>query len=475
MKRRPIRKWIVRSLLVSFLLFLLFLGKVYWDWRSTRRAGEEHLARVMKELDESEPGWREVFDNRNQRLAPPERNSANLALTEVQSLPKPVSDWMKRLELPDVDPNLIPSDELQKDIRLNLEPVSASVAKLRQLTTTLPNSGFRFHMKEPNPLDTLMEDQQQFRRVSHMLKIDTLRLIAENRPDEAVHNVRALCGAPRAFGDEPVLISQLVRMALAAIAVNVLENVLGTTEPRRELDILQRELHDESEFPRFRVAMTGERYFFFHMLENLDNGTMTIAELASEKPDLWSRVSYSLFSRYLPEQQAYALELATNLIRDNDLPQPERSQSVADRLAQIHFLNRHHYSLIRLIMPAMDKVEQADQRIVTQLRCAVVALACERFRIANGRWPSTLGEIPKSILANVPNDPFTGEPLMMTRTEVGLNIYSTGKDGIDDGGEVLNPKMEFGSDIGFRLYDPAHRRKPAPVQKPIDDEEKMDP
>ena len=74
--KRPLRKWFFRILLCGFLLFLLAVGYVYWNWKSTRSAGEVRLAKVMKELNESEPGWRDVFEMRNKRLAPKEKNSA---------------------------------------------------------------------------------------------------------------------------------------------------------------------------------------------------------------------------------------------------------------------------------------------------------------------------------------------------------------------------------------------------------------
>jgi hypothetical protein len=42
-------------------------------------------------------------------------------------------------------------------------------------------------------------------------------------------------------------------------------------------------------------------------------------------------------------------------------------------------------------------------------------------------------------------------------------IYSTGPDQIDNGGKLdhgMPPR--FGTDVGYRLWDPARRRQPAP-------------
>ena len=116
----------------------------------------------------------------------------------------------------------------------------------------------------------------------------------------------------------------------------------------------------------------------------------------------------------------------------------------------------------------------AHFRGLANLRCAAVALACERFRLGNGRWPKSLAEIPAAILAEIPRDPFDGKPLQFVQRADGVTIYSIGADEEDNGGRPINESgfsNAPGTDICFRLYDPAHRRKPplpiAPL-KPFD-------
>src|SRR5205823_5873539 len=91
--------------------------------------------------------------------------------------------------------------------------------------------------------------------------------------------------------------------------------------------------------------------------------------------------------------------------------------------------------------------------------------SCERYRLTRGHYPESLDRIPRDILPSVPEDPYTGEPLMYRRTEDGAVVYSTGRDGNDDGGEVLDPKAQPGTDFGVRLYTPEHRGRP-PLPKP---------
>ena len=94
--------------------------------------------------------------------------------------------------------------------------------------------------------------------------------------------------------------------------------------------------------------------------------------------------------------------------------------------------------------------------------CAATALAVERFRAANGHWPDRLDELVPAYLKLVPLDPYDGQRLRFKRLADGVLIYSTGPDGIDDGGKVdrENP-IASGTDMGLRLWDVAKRRQSA--------------
>ena len=78
-------------------------------------------------------------------------------------------------------------------------------------------------------------------------------------------------------------------------------------------------------------------------------------------------------------------------------------------------------------------------------------------------------------LAAVPLDPYVGGPLRFRRLEDGVVIYALGPDGQDNGGRfrrrgelATNP----GWDVGFRLWDVAQRRQPAPIVAKPDPDDK---
>ena len=89
------------------------------------------------------------------------------------------------------------------------------------------------------------------------------------------------------------------------------------------------------------------------------------------------------------------------------------------------------------------------------------ALPQSALRLARHRWPNKLEELTPAYLDRFPLDPFDGQPLKMKQVDGSVIIYSIGLDRIDDKGQLDVKPFEPGSDIGFRLFDPAKRRQPA--------------
>jgi hypothetical protein len=100
--------------------------------------------------------------------------------------------------------------------------------------------------------------------------------------------------------------------------------------------------------------------------------------------------------------------------------------------------------------------------VKASLRTAIAAVAAERFRLANKRWPKDLAELTPAYLNAVPLDPYDGKLLKLRATEDGLLIYALGKDRKDSGGKMDRKRLnEPGANIVFQLWNVGERRKPA--------------
>lgn len=76
---------------------------------------------------------------------------------------------------------------------------------------------------------------------------------------------------------------------------------------------------------------------------------------------------------------------------------------------------------------------------------AVLAIAIERFRRANDRGPRALSELVPAFLPALPIDPVTGVGYRSRIDEHGtLEVWSVGRDGVDDGGVFLSDARDLG-------------------------------
>ena len=90
--------------------------------------------------------------------------------------------------------------------------------------------------------------------------------------------------------------------------------------------------------------------------------------------------------------------------------------------------------LITLLVPAVRKVQQAydrDQQVQQNVR---IAFALAAYHHDHGRYPAQLDDLAPMYLAAVPDDLFSGKPLVYRPTEKGYLFYSVGVNGKDEGG-----------------------------------------
>ena len=96
-------------------------------------------------------------------------------------------------------------------------------------------------------------------------------------------------------------------------------------------------------------------------------------------------------------------------------------------------------AFLALMMPAIWGVKEILRDIKTDLDAAAIATALARFHVERGSWPTSLDELVPTYLATLPLDRETDLPLRYAVTAAGPKVWSTGADGIDDGGVGFVP------------------------------------
>jgi hypothetical protein len=305
--------------------------------------------------------------------------------------------------------------------------------------------------------------------IKRLLYPQFLVQVEEGDLDAALLTLRTIVYTERPLAEGPLLLGALVAAASHVYLAEGVERVLARGEPSdASLDATRRLLEAEIARPLLLAAFRGERAMVEDVIRALDEGRVSRDDVAK-----------SQFFANPPPQTGYSeVDRVLNRLAGTDF-------SRANAVARL----RHFTWLVERLKESPDGLlEHADEWAVlrsqlprgvkalmdmmvhyatdggvdeVRLRCAVVALAAEQFRRAHGCWPTNLGDLVPRYLTAVPRDPFDRQPLKLARRSDGLVIYSIGKDGRDDGGDVERGPGR-GRDVGIRLWDVNQRRQLAP-------------
>jgi hypothetical protein len=460
-------RWVRRIGLTLGVLLLLLALAVTNTWYGLRNRGLEHRSRVMAELDATSPGWRIDDIQAARQIAAPEGNAAEQAVRLRDRFPAGYRDWvMKPTTYREPQPGCLPTDEELSRARELVDLCREHIADARNLRH-LRGGGIAVAVN-PDVVSTLLPHLDKIRQVGALLQHDALVSAVDGRGDDALDDVLAVLALARGIGDEPFLISQLVRIALASIAVRATERTLWLCEPTEpKLAEVQAALAGEAGVPRLLYGLRGERAFMNLLADNLENGTLPVAQtvegLTSSKLPPGALTSVPVRA-LLPEVQARYLELMTRAVTVAEKPPgPDRD----DEFKAIEDLFKTEGDLaqqaLRLVYPAVSKCYAAEVRLTALLHAATAMVAAERHRIRTGRFPTAWGD-----WLAPPADPFTARPLLFKTQPDGVTIYATGPDRTDDGGKLSDKQLtEKGYDLGLQLFAPAHRRQtPKPDPEP---------
>jgi len=122
-----------------------------------------------------------------------------------------------------------------------------------------------------------------------------------------------------------------------------------------------------------------------------------------------------------------------------------------------------YYYMTSLLLKSFDRYIDLSFRSVGDARALVAAIACERFRLKHGRWPSALPEVCPEFLNQPPTDPFDGNPIRYGMVAEGVQLWTIGEDAVDNGGDIRRQQPRDyknpPKDSGWIILNPDQRGK----------------
>ena len=302
----------------------------------------------------------------------------------------------------------------------------------------------------------------------------------ENRPTEALRDMLAATSLAQVFAREPIIISQLVRFALLAIAERSVWEALqmeGWTEG--DLQALQkawdrqelwRGMQDGIEMERAMGLATMKEYRSKKLgdvasalngwpgapklldpdgsvgiaVSQLPWGDRLLALLndhVSQAGDyvqvlLWKTAWSDQDARqYLIMQTAFLDASRRGLAETSYQTFLKEQQDAQPDLSNPY--DRTRYLFSAAMIPVLDRVLLKAVVAETRCRLLVTAIALERHHLRHGAYPTDLNGLVPAFLESEPRDPMNGEILRYRLLEDGaFLLYSVGENGADDGGDM---------------------------------------
>jgi len=298
-----------------------------------------------------------------------------------------------------------------------------------------------------NEWATLLPHLAKIKTCAQLLSRETVANAAKGRVDLAAQDVMDGLHLAGSLEQEPVQISQLVRISSDALAYSGLEGALGLKAfPEAQLVRLQAALaHEEGtigpSLARSFAATRCTTISLFQMplpeYEKLfvsagTNGPLDPpAEFERYRQGAACQADFNLSLDYFSNWLAVAAAPFPACLEAAGQLTPEAEAQVSDAKAK-------GYRVSAMMLPALNintALEKAAD-CVGQLRAAQAALAIERSRLGTGSaLPDSLAQLVPKYLAAVPEDPYDGKPLRYKKlSPKGYAVYSIGRNRLDDGG-----------------------------------------
>jgi hypothetical protein len=319
---------------------------------------------------------------------------------------------------------IVPGQPLPPDLS---EMIAAYVGKnamtLERLDEATELAGSRYPIDLTQGVATLLPHLARVKDLAQFVKWAAIYQSAQGKPEEAVRTLRSGFALAASLEPEPILISELVRIACLTIVLQGLERVISEHQLSQEqLAPLSASLRtaEEKGRPTLSHALAGERAFGIPLFNlsyreyaNLGNlgGMNSDGDLEVLKAGFYTlRRAVGLQNRDL----GFYLGIMGGLDRALQLDYPNMLTAVEEVTGEMDKeLGRHRlkYMVSGMLLPSLMQAAKKEALLAARLRCAHAALAIETYRARhNGKLPR-LDELIPGLLAEMPRDPIDNSAL----------------------------------------------------------------
>ena len=385
-------------------------------------------------------GWPATLQELNDWYTepPPGRNAADVLQDAFVSYDAEF-DLKKEMKLPLIGGAELPEpgEALDQETKnLIAEYLETNVEALKLLHQGAAMKQCRYPIDMTQGIMLEIPHLAKLRAGARLLNLEAMLNAENGNPDKAVQAVVSSFGLAQSVTHEPLLLSQLSRIAFQAISQYSLERVLSRMElPEEHLITLTSAIREQEDPAAMSLAFVSERCYYGYD-EPLLKGILDNAGESVWLPYSGSKAKMFLYhaSGLFDLDFALRLDMMEEFIDVANLPFHQRLQACETLFRKAENLSRTARVFSRTALLGLPRTIRVHLNITARIRAAYAALAVERYRLANQALPENLKKLVPTYLKEIPVDPFDGQPLRYKKLDKGYVIYSVGENGIDDGG-----------------------------------------
>ncbi|MEJ5252631.1 MAG: hypothetical protein HPY54_10615 [Chthonomonadetes bacterium] len=276
----------------------------------------------------------------------------------------------------------------------------------------------------------------EFRRWANVEALDIALAAQEGDFDRAIDNYRTVLLLSEQIRRQGLIINYLVGLNMQEAVNRQMARILHLL-PARACDRLVRAVREwEGKRVPVTEVLESERSAYLTNLHNLYEGKYSMRRLLSGwSPTVRWNPRWLNLRQAAREGEAYYRQLEKEwrkpIVQQKPVPPPE-------------------HRIFSLLGSVVEFVPSKSAWNTARTRLLACAAAVRAYRLKNGTYPSTLQEAG---VADLNNDPFTGEQFVYKPAEGGFLLYSVGEDGRDDGGwRAPENVTKTGGDVALIPY-----------------------
>ena len=335
------------------------------------------------------------------------------------------------------------------------EYLADNAEALRLLHEAVNRPDSRYPLDFSKGVQMLLPHLSKLRESVRLLRIEALVAAEDGDTGRALSAIQAALVAADSVRREPVLVSQLARIACHQSTVDTINRVLNTADfSDAQLTQLGAYLRDAEDPGAFTRAMAGDRAVGLTSFDHPEQFLALSPEIQSLGPGVASALGtiINITGMAAGDRRRY-LAIMDEVVTASQRPLPEAMALMDAMGSRIQTERSWIPSFTDSLVPGLIHLSEAFARDAAFIASAETAVAVERYRLANGNAvPERLEQLAPAFLPAVPVDPFDGQPLRYQSGENGYTLNGVYQSMPDNGGNPYGVGQRGArADVVFRV------------------------